>query len=98
LGEQYSIYRPLDEIVQQTCRKDHLAQLVSLARALKFEIPLKRLSDLGSDLAKGLLHLGQGGSVSLSPRNTIALKRWSQFPHLYSIIGMNVSPNDLFNV
>ena len=69
---------------------------MSLARLLKFEIPLKRLFDLGRDLVRGLLHLGQGGSVSLSPRNTTVLNRWSQFPHLYSMVGMKASPNDLF--
>jgi hypothetical protein len=79
-----------------TCRKGHLVQLVSLASVLKFEIPLNRLSDLGRDFVRGLLHLGQRGSVSLSPRNTTALKRWSQFPHLYSMVGMKASPNDLF--
>jgi hypothetical protein len=81
--------------VQQTYRKDHLVQLVSLTRVLKFEIPLKKLSDFGSDLVTGLLHLGQLASVSLSPRNTTILKRWSQFPHLYSMVGMKGSPNYL---
>lgn len=84
--------------MQQTCRKGHRLQLVSLPRVLKFEIPLKRLFDFGRDLVLGLLHLGQGGSVSSSPRNTTALKRWSQFSHLYSMVGMKLSPNDLFLV
>jgi hypothetical protein len=46
-------------MVQQTCREGHLVQLVSLKKVLKFEIPLKKLSDFGSDLVRGLLHLGQ---------------------------------------
>ena len=69
---------------------------MSLVSGLELEIPLKRLSDLGRDLVRGLLHLGQRVSVSLSPRNMTALKRWSHSPHLYSMIGMNASPNDLF--
>ena len=81
--------------MQQTCRKGHLVQLVSLTRVLKFDIPLKILSDFGSDLVMELLHFGQSFSVSLSPRNTTILKRWSQFPHLYSMVGMKGSPNDL---
>ena len=75
-------------ILQQTCREGHLVQLVSLARVLKFEIPLKRFSDRGRDWVRGLLHLGQDGSASGSPRNTTVLKRWSQSPHLYSMVGI----------
>ena len=82
--------------MQQTYRKRHLVQLVSLKKVLKFEIPLKKLSDFGSDLVRGLLHLGQRASVSLSPRKTTILKRLSQFSHLYSIVGMRASQNDHF--
>jgi hypothetical protein len=74
----------------------HLVQLVSFKKVLKFEIPLKTPSDFGSDLVQGLLHLGQRASISLSPRNTTFLKRWSQFSHLYSMVGMTASPNCLF--
>jgi hypothetical protein len=83
-------------MVQQTCRKGYLVQLVSFKKVLKCEIPLKTLSDFGSDLVRGLLHLGQCASVSLSPRKTTILKRLPQFSHLYSIVGMRASLNDLF--
>jgi hypothetical protein len=87
-------WKVIAETVQQTCRKGHLVQLVSFKKVLKFEIPLKTLSDVGRDLVQGLLHLGQCTSVSLSPRKTTILKRLSQFLHMYSIVGMRASQND----
>ena len=63
-------------------------QFVSLERVLKFEIPLNKPSGVWDGCAVLWRHCGQATIRFSSPRRATRLKVWSQFSHLYSIVGI----------